>query len=230
MDWKFNWPGWLLCFVCGLLDATCFVALGGTFVGLMTGNLILMGISLGGTGLTATSLVFLLPFFSYSAGAFVAGGLRLRTAQQPLLLDVLWVGWLILLIATVLVWVSDPHQNKMVAWLVVAVTSIYMGFQSGCLYLTRKGHMTTNVMTSTLSTFLADAPAQLLSRHVAWSKAVAITSFLFGAVAGGWLSHMAGIGLAYGLALLIAFIAIIGEVRQMLRHDEASAIEKTLNR
>ena len=61
MEMKQNWPGWLLCFVCGLLDTTCFVALGGTFVGLMTGNLILMGVSFGELGNSSASLVFLLP-------------------------------------------------------------------------------------------------------------------------------------------------------------------------
>lgn len=213
MDYKLNWPGWLLCFVCGLLDTTCFVALGGTFVGLMTGNLILMGLSFGELGISAASLVFLLPLAGYSLGAFASGGLRLLKA--PLFINPLWIGCLILLIATVLVWTLLPQGHGLATWLVVTATAIYMGFQSGCLYLLRKGHMTTNVMTSTLSAFLADAPAQLISHHLAWSKGFAIASFLLGAVIAGVLNHTAGIGQAYTLALILAITAIWGEVRQM---------------
>jgi uncharacterized membrane protein YoaK (UPF0700 family) len=212
-EMKQNWPGWLLCFVCGLLDTTCFVALGGTFVGLMTGNLILMGVSFGELGISNASMVFLLPLAGYSLGAFAAGGLRLLKA--PLFINPLWIGCFILLITTVMVWTTLPQSHGLATWLVVTATAIYMGFQSGCLYLLRKGHMTTNVMTSTLSAFLADAPAQLISHHLAWGKGIAIASFLLGAVLAGVLNQIAGIGQAYTVALLLALAAIWGEVRQM---------------
>jgi uncharacterized membrane protein YoaK (UPF0700 family) len=215
VNWQQNWPGWLLCFVCGVMDATNFIALGGTFVGLMTGNLLLMGVGLGDTGITGASLVFLLPLAGYSVGALVAGSMSAALMHRTTLIDILWTSWVLLFVVTLLVWSSDPVGVKVIGWIVVIGTALYMGFQSGALHVARKGHMTTNVMTSTLTTFLADAPAQMLAHHVAWHKAVAVVSFLVGAWVGSGVLGQFGIGASYGLALLTCLVAIIGESQQI---------------
>ena len=215
MNWQQNWPGWLLCGVCGVMDATNFIALGGTFVGLMTGNLLLMGVALGDTGITAASLVFLLPLAGYSVGALVAGSMSAVLTHRATLVDLLWTGWALLFIVTLLVWASDPVGEKVIGWMVVMATALYMGFQSAALHLARKGHMTTNVMTSTLTTFLADAPAQILAHLVAWNKAVAVLSFLAGAWLGAGVLARYGIDAAYGTALIAGLLAMIGESRQL---------------
>lgn len=208
-----NVPAWLLAFVCGLLDAACFVGLGGTFVGLMTGNLILMGVSIADTGMNLANLSFLLPLLGYTLGALSAGQMNASLQRTHLTHDALWIGWFLLLITSALVWVSHPVANTAVGWFVVTATSLYMGFQSACLYLFKSTPLTTNVMTSNMTTFLADIPKQLKARRIFGEKGVAIVLFLLGVITGALFVTYHSIALAYTTSLIIVAVAIYLQIR-----------------
>jgi uncharacterized membrane protein YoaK (UPF0700 family) len=74
-------PGiFLLTAVCGVIDATCYLALGGVFAEIMTGNLMFLAFALGqGQGIEAVPY-FLVPLVSFSFGAVCCGYL-LRTPR-----------------------------------------------------------------------------------------------------------------------------------------------------
>jgi uncharacterized membrane protein YoaK (UPF0700 family) len=208
--------GTLICIVCGVIDATCFVGLGGTFAGLMTGNLILMGVSFGGAGSGVATAVFLYPLGGYALGAMLAGmWFKYRPAQSSGHYG-LWLGWCVLAAATTLAWIIPvtPTVGAGTAigpssWLLVALAALYMGFQSAVLYLSKRLTITTNVMTSTLTSFLADYPTQVTHRAVSWNKLCALLAFLLGVVIGAWLIPL-GIHFGFSLSLVLATLAIFG--------------------
>jgi uncharacterized membrane protein YoaK (UPF0700 family) len=217
-----NTPGILICIVCGVIDATCFVALGGTFAGLMTGNLILMGVSLGGVNSGVAAAVFLYPLGGYAIGALLAGlWFKCRAAEQARQYG-LWLGWGVLALATVLTWLTPITVSSVSGWLVVALAALYMGFQSAVLYLSKRVTITTNVMTSTLTGFLADYPLQMTNKTVSWNKLFALLGFLLGVITGAWLVP-AGIHFSFSLSLVLATLAIAGLSGQPEANTKAPA-------
>lgn len=212
--------GILICVVCGLLDATCFLALGGTFAGLMTGNLILMGVSLGGANTAVQAAVFLYPLIGYSIGAILAGiYFQFQDATQASHRG-LWLGVWVLAVATGIVMLSPLNAGSISAWLVVTISALYMGFQSAVLYLGKNVTITTNVMTSTLTSFLADYPLQVGQRAVKWQKLWALLGFLFGVAIAAWLltlDHRLPFLLALFLAALAVFLLTRSEYKSTVQ-------------
>jgi len=216
---KYNKFGMLLCFVCGVLDATCFVALGGTFVGLMTGNLILIGVSIGGDSGGVNPAVFLYPLGGYALGALMAGLLfKVREPEQAAR-EGLCLAWLSLLLVTLCAWLMTVNANTVAGWVVVTLTALYMGFQSAVLYLSKRVTITTNVMTSTLTSFLADYPVQVVAKEVSWHKLFALIGFLFGAIVGALMAST-DLRYAFTLAVVVALIAIAGMVKPEVMFKE----------
>lgn len=203
-----HWPGWGLCFVFGLLDAVCYLALGGAFAGLMAGNLVLMGLSLGDFGLHAPSFVYLFPILGFAVAAAVAGAVRPGTTFRSLKLDLLWTGWSILLATCLIVWSGNPVHVAAIGWLVVTTTAMCLGFLSGALFLSRRYPEDTQDRAN----FMADGLSHLVGYHAAGSKVVAVLMFLGGALSGGWIYHEVGLGYAFSLALLVSLLSIMGEV------------------
>jgi uncharacterized membrane protein YoaK (UPF0700 family) len=197
----------LICIACGVLDATCFVALGGTFVGLMTGNLILMGISLGGASGGVDPALFLYPLGGYAVGALLAGMPFKTRGLERASRTGLWIAGGVLFAIAVFVWIGTVKANTAQGWLVVALTALYMGFQSAVLYLSKRVTITTNVMTSTLTSFLADYPLQVLGKGVSWHKFFALLGFLLGVMLGALLSRI-HIGYAFSVSFVLAALAI----------------------
>ena len=214
-----NWPGWGLCFVFGLLDAVCYLALGGAFAGLMAGNLVLMGLSLGDFGIHSASLVYLWPILGFTLSAAIAGAVRLGTTFRTLKVDLLWTGWSILLATCLIVWAGDPVHVTAIGWLVVTTTACCLGFLSGALFLSRRFDETKPAREN----FLSDGLSHLVSYHASGSKVIAIAFFLLGAVAGGLIVNTLGLGYAFSLALLVSLVAIWAEVKQLKDPSDQTA-------
>jgi uncharacterized membrane protein YoaK (UPF0700 family) len=198
----------MICIVCGIIDASCFVALGGTFAGLITGNLILMGVSLVGENSNVDTAVFLYPMGGYAIGALLAGLLLKQLTAAHARKYGLWVGWSVLLLVTIITWMIPIAARTDSSWLVVSLAAFYTGFQSAVLYLTKSVAITTNVMTSTVTSFLADYPTQLKNKNVSWDKLFAVIGFLIGIFMGAWLVA-SGVEFAFTLSLFLATLAII---------------------
>lgn len=207
----------LICVVCGIIDATCFAALGGTFAGLMTGNLILMGLSLGGSSTGVQAAVFLYPLAGYAFGAVMAGLWFKRRASVQAGNQSLWLGWFVLTATTLFTWFVPVAAYTWQGWVVVTLAAMYMGLQSAVLYLSKRVTITTNVMTSTLTGFLADYPLQVGHQTVSWHKLWALGGFLLGVMMGAWLVPM-GIHFAFLLALALATLAI-AQMSKPIRQD-----------
>jgi uncharacterized membrane protein YoaK (UPF0700 family) len=66
---------------CGLVDALCFLALGGVFAEMMTGNLMLMALSIGTGSALGQSARYDPAILAFSLGALI-GGRLLRGPQK----------------------------------------------------------------------------------------------------------------------------------------------------
>ena len=216
-----NVAGILICIVCGVVDATCFVALGGTFAGLMTGNLILLGVSLSASIDGVAAAVFLYPLGGYALGAILAGLIFKFRGYQRASQQGLWLGLVFLLSITVLVWIVPVTANTGAGWLVVVLSALYLGFQSAVLYLSKRVTITTNVMTSTMTSFLADYPLQATNGKVSWHKLFALLGFLLGVILGAWLAAT-DIRLSFLISAFLAVVAIFGLSQHQNTSDTGS--------
>lgn len=93
---------------CGLVDALCFLALGGVFAEMMTGNLLLMALSIGTGSALGQSARYIPAIVAFSLGALIGG----RLLRGPQKLQEQRIGFavelVIIVAATALTWVSEP--------------------------------------------------------------------------------------------------------------------------
>ena len=71
----------LISAICGLVDAVCFLGLGHVFAEMMTGNLLLLALSIGKGELLEGSAQYLPAIFAFTLGALL-GGRILRGPQK----------------------------------------------------------------------------------------------------------------------------------------------------
>lgn len=115
---------------CGLVDALCFLALGGVFAEMMTGNLLLMALSIGTGSALGQSARYIPAIVAFSLGALI-GGRLLRGPQKPQERRIGFAVELVIIIAaTALTWVSEPDAHNVAGYVVVAMLALAMGIQN----------------------------------------------------------------------------------------------------
>lgn len=151
-------PGlYLITSICGLIDAACFLALGGVLAELMTGNLLFFAFGWGtGTASFDQLLRYVTAFLPFVVGAFV-GGLIIR---GPRLLREnrrgFYVEWVLIALATMSAILFQPGQVGYPRELVVALLALAMGIQNALMREHGVSNLATNVMTLTLTGLVAD--------------------------------------------------------------------------
>ena len=96
---------------CGLVDALCFLALGGVFAEMMTGNLLLMALSIGTGSALGQSARYIPAIVAFSLGALI-GGRLLRGPQKPQERRIGFaVEWVVIVAATALTWIPSPTRT-----------------------------------------------------------------------------------------------------------------------
>jgi uncharacterized membrane protein YoaK (UPF0700 family) len=172
---------------CGLVDSVCFLALGGVFAEMMTGNLLLMALSIG-TGRPAGEIARFIPaIVAFSFGALLGG----RLLRGPQKLQERRIGfaveWVLIVAATILTWVFHPDAHNLAGNLVVAMLALAMGIQNAMVRVHGVPDLATNVMTVTFTGILADStPAGGTNPN--WRRRVAsVGLFTGGAALGGLL-------------------------------------------
>lgn len=123
----------------GAVDVLAFVALGRVFAGVMTGNLVLLGLSLTGTGDEGGPAAPLLALAGYMAGVAVVAPFTRRRPGEP---EARWpravVRWLaaevVLLAAVAAVWgAADGSPARPWRDIVLVAVAAAMGMQSAAL-------------------------------------------------------------------------------------------------
>lgn len=175
--------------VCGLVDAACFLALGGVFAEVMTGNLVLLAFRLGsGEDIPGGSTARYLAAVAFFAVGALLGGLMLRGPSRVADHRFGFLAELALLVAaTATAIVTGAGYTGWNRDVVVALLATAMGIQNALLRAHGVRDLATNVMTLTFTALVADST---LARgtNVRWlRRTCSIVTFFCGAALGARL-------------------------------------------
>lgn len=209
----------VLTFTTGLIDAVSYLALGRVFTANMTGNVVLLGFGIAGSG----GLPVIAPLVSLGAfliGAGTGGVLVRRMAERhpALIARALAVETSLLTIAAVLAAAAatiDPGTAAGYALIVLMATA--MGLRNAVVRRIAVPDLTTTVLTMTLTAFAAESPAAGGSGQGSIRRLAAVLAMLAGAVAGALLLKMsaaAPLALAAALALATWLVYVPAAVRR----------------
>ena len=215
--------------VCGLVDAVCFLALGGVFAELMTGNLLLIAFSIG-TGQPPGDLGhYLIAMGAFAIGAVLGGRLlrsrspfTLRKGTTDRALHGFAIEWILVAGAVVLTTVLNPVGDDGASRLVVGVLAAAMGMQNATMRVHGVPDVATNVMTLTMTGFISDSRLAG-GDNTNWRRRLgSVTTFFVAAIVGTVLLRLSTwIPLALALALLTAALVLLGAHRELL-HPRAT--------
>jgi uncharacterized membrane protein YoaK (UPF0700 family) len=209
----------VLTFTTGVIDAASYLGLGQVFTANMTGNIVLLGFGIAGSG----GLPVIAPLVSLTAflvgatlGGRMAAGLRTPTLHlsRAMLIE---IG--VLLLAAALSLLIDVTPGRFSADLVVALLAFGMGVRNATVRTVKVADLTTTVLTMTLTGLAADSPLGGGDGKGSWRKTAAVLAMLLGAIAGALLLkvHLALVlALAATLAILtwLVFVPAAGEAEQ----------------
>lgn len=199
-------PGiFLLTAVCGLIDATTFLALGNVFAEIMTGNLMFLAFEIGQGEGRAALPTYAVPLVTFSVGA-VGGGYLLRSARFPGRRRHPFVAVAVLIalaLALTIAW--QPVAGSVSAMVVVGVLAFAMGIQNAAVLHHLIPDVATNVMTLTLVRLLSNLSI-IGGDNARWRfRVTSLTTFFVAAALGAALVRL---GPAAGLAAALAVYLI----------------------
>ncbi len=197
----------LLTFVTGIVDAVSFVGLGQVFAAMQTGNVIFLGLGIGGAAGAPVGLplVALLAFLLGGLGAVVLA----PPGATPALRTALIAEVTLLAAATLLALLTDPAPRDAGAYLLVALLSLSMGLRNTVARQIGGPNLATTVLNLTLTAITAVAPGTAASTDDLGQRAAAFVAIAAGAAAGALLLQ-ASIGLALLAAAVLAGVALAG--------------------
>ena len=196
----------VLTFTTGLVDAASYLGLGHVFTANMTGNIVLLGFGIAGSG----GLPVLAPLVSlgaFLAGAGMGGILAAKMAKgdpgrlaRALAIEVSAIG-----VAVVVALAIDVQPNRVSGDLVIALLALAMGVRNATVRRIGAADLTTTVLTMTLTGLAAESPLAGGKGEGSARRILAVVAMLTGAVAGALLlktSLALPLAAAAGLALV----------------------------
>jgi uncharacterized membrane protein YoaK (UPF0700 family) len=211
-----------LTFTTGLIDAVSYLGIGHVFTANMTGNIVLLGFGIAGSG----GLPVIAPLVSLAAfmlGAGAGGVLAKRVANRPRthLTVALAIETALMLVATSFAALADIHPNAVSGDILIAVLALAMGVRNATVRKIAVPDLTTTVLTMTLTGLAADAPLFGGSGKGSARRTAAVTALLIGALAGALLLKV-GLALPIGAACAITFVAVLVYQRTAGERQEPS--------
>jgi uncharacterized membrane protein YoaK (UPF0700 family) len=195
----------VLTFTAGMVDAVSYLGLGRVFTANMTGNVVLLGFGIAGSGgLPVVAPLVSLGSFLVGAGA---GGVLARRfgnrhpghVARALAIEASLIG-----IAAIFAAAVSVHPNKLSGDIVIALLAFAMGVRNATVRRIGVPDLTTTVLTLTLTGLAADSPAAGGSGKGSPRRIAAVVAMLAGAVGGALLeetSLVLPLAAAAGLAL-----------------------------
>ncbi|MGN6869996.1 MAG: YoaK family protein [Solirubrobacteraceae bacterium] len=196
-----------LTFASGMVDAVSYLGLGRVFTANMTGNVVLLGFGIAGSG----GLPVLAPAISlgsFALGAGVGGLLASKLGQRhPLHVGAVWTIQAVLIAcATILTAAEHRQVGSASRDVVIGTLALAMGLQTATARRLAVPDLPTTVVTQTVTGLVADSrlfggPGKGTAR-----RGSAVAAMLGGAVAGALLlkaSLVLALALTGGLMLLV---------------------------
>jgi uncharacterized membrane protein YoaK (UPF0700 family) len=207
----------VLTFTTGLVDAVSYLGLGHVFTANMTGNVVLLGFGIAGSG----GLPVLAPLISLGAFLLGAGGggvIASRTARghpRHLAYALTTEAGLIAL-AAALAAAADIHANSASGDTLIALLALAMGVRNATARRIAVPDMTTTVVTMTLTGLAADSPLFGGNGKGSTRRTAAVLAMLAGAIAGALLLK-ASLALPLAAAAALALLALAAYLRGIVR-------------
>jgi uncharacterized membrane protein YoaK (UPF0700 family) len=154
-----------LAIVSGATDALGFLALGGVFTSVMTGNMVLLGTSVGrlDRDLAVHSVAAIVCFMlGCVAGARIAGAAEPDDPVWPAAINrAIWVESTALVVVAITWWSSGSHPGASVQLMILVVNAFALGVQSSAVLRFGVSGLSTTYLTGTLTTVVT----RLAHRH-----------------------------------------------------------------
>jgi uncharacterized membrane protein YoaK (UPF0700 family) len=206
-----------LTFTTGLIDAVSYLALGRVFTANMTGNIVLLGFGIAGSG----GLPVVAPIISLAAfllGAGIGGALVKRMGERHpgLVARALGIEVSLIAIAAVVAGASTVRPGNAAAYVLIALMAFAMGVRNAAVRHVGIPDLTTTVLTMTLTGLAADSRPVGGSGKGSVRRVAAVLTMLAGAVCGALLLKaqlFAPLALAAVLALLTWLVYVPAAVR-----------------
>ncbi len=208
-----------LTFTTGLVDAASYLGLGRVFTANMTGNVVLLGFGIAGSG----GLPVIAPIVSLVAflmGAVLGGILAKRLlARHPEHLGAaLAVEVSLIAIAAIVAAIVTVRPGSFSGDVLIALLAFAMGVRNATIRRIGVPELTTTVLTGTLTALAADSPLTGGTGRGLTRRAAAVLAMLTGAIAGALLlktSLVLPLAAAAALAL-ITWIVYVPAARREL--------------
>jgi uncharacterized membrane protein YoaK (UPF0700 family) len=178
----------VLTFTTGLIDAVSYLGLGHVFTANMTGNVVLLGFGIAGSG----GLPVLAPIVSlaaFLAGAGSGGVLAARLADRHRrhLASALAIEVSLIVVAVIVGEAVDVRPSALSGDTMIALLAFAMGVRNATLRRIAVPDLTTTVLTMTLTGLAADSPLFGGTGKGSTRRTAAVLAMLSGALAGALL-------------------------------------------
>lgn len=187
----------------GVIDAASYLGLGRVFAANMTGNIVLLGFGIAGSG----GLPVVAPLVSlaaFLAGATVGGRMgEVPAAKEAHLSRAMLVEVGLTALATLIAVVFNITPDHFSGDLIIALLAFAMGVRNATVRRLKVADLTTTVLTMTLTGLAADSQLAGGEGKGSWRRGAAVASMLVGAVAGALLVK-ADLSLVLLVAALLA--------------------------
>ena len=206
-----------LTFTTGLIDAVSYLALGHVFTANMTGNIVLLGFGIAGSGgLPVVAPIVSLAAFLLGAGA---GGVlvkRIGGRHPTLVARALGIEVALIAVAAVVAAATTVHPGNASAYALIALMALAMGVRNAVVRHVAVPDLTTTVLTMTLTGLAADSRAAGGSGKGTVRRVAAVLAMLAGALCGALLLKadlFAPLALAAVLALTTWLVYVPTAIR-----------------
>jgi uncharacterized membrane protein YoaK (UPF0700 family) len=208
----------VLTFTTGLIDAVSYLALGRVFTANMTGNIVLLGFGVAGSG-GLPVLAPLLSLASFLLGAGVGGVVfrRLEGRHPVLVAATLGIEVTALAAAAVVAAATEVHPRSAAAYVLIVLMAAAMGVRNAVVRRIAVPDLTTTVLTMTLTALAAESRPAGGSGRGSIRRLSAVLAMLVGAIAGALLLKVTlflPLAVAAALALATALVYVPPTLRR----------------
>jgi len=177
-----------LTFTTGLVDAVSYLGLGRVFTANMTGNVVLLGFGIAGSGgLPVLAPIISLVAFLIGAGAGGILAKRMLERHPEHLGAALAVEVSLISIAAIIAVVVTIRQRAFSGDLLIALLALAMGVRNATIRRIGVPDLTTTVLTGTLTALAADSPLTGGTSRGLTRRSASIVAMLVGAIVGALL-------------------------------------------
>jgi uncharacterized membrane protein YoaK (UPF0700 family) len=201
--------------VTGLVDAFSYLVLGHVFVANMTGNVVFLAFALtGAKGFSVAASAFAL--VAFVLGVVVSGRLVAPWAEhRGRMLGVTVTGQAVLVAASVVVgWSVADVGSGVARYLVIGLLGVAMGMQNGTVRRLGVPDLSTNVMTTMITSTASDSRLAGGSGSRVGRRGLSVAALLVGALIGALVVlHVdRPLDLVLALALLVPVAVVAGRL------------------